>query len=183
MVNERWQAFQQAVVTADKERTERNTAVDAVRRWVQRWRPVVLLVVPGASTNLRALPPAGATPDDMIRVAEDLRQFLGSNPGAADIRDAALSDIGDGVTIARSELAVARAARPVAAATREAFTQSVISANEVLVRGSEVVRAIFGATSPEYKQFIGRDGEQAEAAEAAESITGEAADDIDSAAA
>lgn len=173
LVNERWQAYQQAVVKADKERDERDVAIVRVRKWLQRWRPVVLLTVPGAAPNLRALPPGGATPDDVIRVADDLRVFVDTNPAAAPFKDAALEDLGTGVEDARKETVEAVAARPAEAGTREAFGEATLTANTVLVRGTEVVRAIFGPTSPEYKMFIARASQADEEAEDAEAETGE----------
>src|SRR5690606_26787277 len=80
LLNERWQTYQAAAVAQDKEIAERDEATVTLRSWVQCWRPVVLLKVPGAQSNLRALPAAGATPDDQVRVAEDLRSFIQNNP-------------------------------------------------------------------------------------------------------
>ena len=176
MVNTCWQEYQAAVVAADRERQERDVAVDRVRSWVQRWRPVVLLSVPGAQPNLRALPPAGSTQDDMIRVAEDLMTFIAGNPGAEAFREAALGDLEEGIEAARRELVEARAARPVELGARSAFSEATISANTVLVRGTEVVRAIFGPRSFEYKQFITRGSAEEEEADAVESMTGEGED-------
>lgn len=155
-VNARWQAFQQAAVEADRERAERATALDDVRDWVQRWRPVVLLAVPGAAANTRALPPRAGTPDDMVRVAEDLQAFINDNPSTSPFRAAALGDLAQTLNQARTEVAEASAARPMEVAARAAYSEAVLQANTVLLRGTEVVRAIFGPTSPEYKQFIAR---------------------------
>lgn len=168
-VNARWQDYQQAVTNADRERAERDTTVDTVRQWVQRWRPAVLLLVPGAAENLRALPSGGATADDLLRVAEDLHQYIANNPGAEALRSAALEEVDGQIETARREVSEATAARPAETAAREAYTQASIEANAVLVRGSEVVRAIFGPTSPQYKQFIARatDAEETEASDEA----------------
>ena len=38
----------------------------------------------------------------------------------------------------------------------QAYTEACLIANEALVKGLDIIRAIFGATSPEYKQFIAR---------------------------
>lgn len=135
-VNARWWAFQQAAIKAARERSERGAALVQVRGWVQRWRPVVLLLVPGTADNTRALLPTGATPDDMIRVADDLRVFIANNAACEPFRADALGEITDLLAHTRVEVAEANAARPVEAAARVAYTKAIWSANEVLVRGT-----------------------------------------------
>ncbi len=180
IVNSQWQTYQSAAVKQDKERDERDEATGRLRSWVGRWRPVVLLQVPGASTNLRALPPRGATPDDQVRVADDLRSFIADNAAAAPFRDAALSDLGDGVAEARREASEARSALVEQDGARAALTEASLTANEVLTRGVDVVRAIFGPRSPEARQFRFRaaadteaEATELEATEDAESEVGE----------
>ena len=55
-VNRTWQSFQAATVAGDKEREERDQALQPLIQWIQGWRPVVLLLVPGADANIRQLP-------------------------------------------------------------------------------------------------------------------------------
>ena len=173
LVNQRWQEYQESAVSGDKERKEREDAVTDVQKWVQRWRPVVLLSVPGADANLSNLPSSGATPDDVVRVAQDMKNFLQNNPGAADFKEAALSDLGDMVEKAMNEISDSSEALAREAAAREAWAEASMTANTVLVRGSEVVRAIFGPKSPEYKQFISRDSSEEEEADTKDAGTGE----------
>jgi hypothetical protein len=160
-------------VDADEERDERDESLANVRSWIQRWRPVVLLTVPGAAANLRALPRGAATADDLLRVAGDLVAFIDTNPAAAEFRKEALDEIGSGIEDARKETREATEALPREAAARDALTEASVAANEVLVRGTEVVRAIFGRTSPEYKQFIGRAAKADDEEETSESEVGE----------
>lgn len=161
-VNKSWQQYQAAAVAGDKERAERETAVENLIEWVQRWRPVVLLLIPGAEDNIRQLPPSGATPDDLIRVAEDMVEFINSNPAAESFRSEAMETLGDKIEVAHKETAEAAAALPEEAAARQSYGEACTSANPILIRGSEIVRAIFGRTSPEYKQFIERSSPEEE---------------------
>lgn len=173
LVNSAWQAYQDAAVAADKERAERDDAVSKLLDWTRQWRPVVLLTVPGAEQNLRALPAGGTTPDDAVRIADDMARFIRENPGAASFRDAAMQALGTLVDDARKETSEAASARPREAAAREAYADACLSGNTVLVRGTEVVRAAFGATSPEYKQFIARGSSSDQDEEDRDSDTGE----------
>ena len=118
------------------------------------WRPIVLYTAPGAEQNVRSLPPSGATPDDQIRAAGDLAQFMKENPGAASHRNAALAALSDLLDQAKKETGEANTALPAEVAARAAFTEAATAANPLVVRGSEVVRALFGAHSPQYRQFI-----------------------------
>ncbi len=164
-VNRCFQAYQQTAVAADRERTERDQAVANLRNWVQQWRPVVLMMVPGASANLRQLPSSGATLDDQIRVAEDLRNLLAASPGAASFRDAALAALGDQIDVVQKEYGEAATALPAEAGARAALTETTLAGNEVLVRSLDIVRAVFGSKSPEYKQFVVRSTSPADADE------------------
>lgn len=155
-VNDAYQSYQQAAVTGDKERAERDTAIAVLLDWVQHWRPVVMMLVSGASDNIRNLPSSGATPDDVIHVAEDMQAFIQENTEAAAFREQAISDLGTKLDDARKETSEAVQALPAEAAARSAYSEACIEANGVLVRSLDIVRAIFGRTAPEYKQFIGR---------------------------
>ena len=155
-MNIRWRAYQAASVAADRERGERDSALGRALGWIQRWRPVVLMLVPAAAENLSKLPASGATADDTLRVAQDLLSFINERQSMEAYRQAAVDDLGDGLTVAQRELAEASAAGPAEAAAREAFSAASLHANEILVRGSQIVRAIFGATAPEYKQLVVR---------------------------
>lgn len=157
-VNETWQHYQTTAVQGDKEREERETAIGDLLGWIQRWRPLLLLMVDGAEANLKKLPPGAPTPDDVIRVAEDMVQFIQKHSGSGLDADAAMADLADRIENARKETQEAVAALPAEDAAREAFTQACVEANPVVIRGTQVIRAIFGPTSPEYKRFIARSG-------------------------
>ena len=55
-VNSAWNNYRSVAVQGDKERAERETAVDTIIKWIQRWRPVIILYVPGADKNIKILP-------------------------------------------------------------------------------------------------------------------------------
>lgn len=172
-VNTAWQSFQNAAVTGDKERLERDQAIDKILKWIQVWRPLLMLTVPGASSNIRSLPPTGPTPDDVIRVVEDMVSFIQNNAGAESFRGAALDNLGTQLEEARKETAEATAALPAEAAARQAYADACESANTILVRGLEIVRATFGKKSKEYKQFIARSSKEEEDKIDSESAVGE----------
>lgn len=154
LVNSNWRRYQAAAVKGDKERAERDTALGRLHDWMAAWRPIVLYTVPGAEQNVRALPPSGATPDDLIRAAGDLAQFIKENPATTSYRKGALDALGDLLVQAQKETDQANSALPAEVAARAAFTEAATAANPLVVRGSEVVRALFGAHSPQYRQFI-----------------------------
>lgn len=155
-VNTTWQQYQAAAVTGNKERDERDAAIDKIMRWIQQWRPITLLIVPGASENIRQLPCSGSTPDRAIQVAEDLAAFINTNETAASFREQAQTELGTLLEDAKKENQEAVAALPAESSARQAYSEACIEANTVLIRGLEVIRSIFGRTSPEYKQFIAR---------------------------
>ena len=155
-VNKAWQTFQKCAVSGDKERAERDTVIAVLLDWVQNWRPVVMMMVSGASENIRNLPTSGATPDDVIHVAEDMQIFIQENAEAEAFRQNSVDDLGSKLDDAKKETSEAAQALPAEAAARSAYTEACLEANTVLVRGLEIVRSIFGKTSPEYKQFIAR---------------------------
>jgi len=162
-LNAAWQNYQQAAVSADKERSERDSAVAQIRTWIQRWRPILLLTTPGAESNTRGLPPSGSTPDDTLRVARDLMTFMEETPSTASFREAAREDLGSKLEAAQRETHEATQSLPNEEGARAALTEASVNANRVLVRGIEVVRAIFGPASANYRQFMSREtGAEAE---------------------
>jgi len=152
-VNEAWQSYQSAAVAGDRERAERNESIDNLMDWVQQWRPVIFLLVPGADKNIRNLPSGGATPDDVIRTAEDMVKFISTNPDAKSFSENAEDDLGNRLEEAKKETDEARAALPAEAITRNIYSEACIDANTILVRSLNVVRSVFGPKSPEYNQF------------------------------
>jgi hypothetical protein len=61
-------------------------------------------------------------------------------------------------------------------AAAAAYSEACSGANTVLVRGTEMVRSFFGATSPENKQFIQRESAEEEAEMDKEAELGEEAE-------
>ncbi len=172
-VNTAWQNYQSVAVTGDKERQEREDAINILIKWMQNWRQVLLMIVPGASMNIYNLPSSGATPDDVIRVVEDMVKLINNNPGAESFRASAIENLGDGVEKARKETSEATAAWPAEAAARQTYSEACNAANGILVRGIEIIRANFGRTSPEYRQFTVRSSASEEKEIEDESMLGE----------
>ena len=171
-VNGAWQAYQQAAITGDKEREERDTAITHLKAWIRRWRPVVLMLVPGADENIYKIKGRASTPDDLIRVAGDIKAIIEEKGNGL---QSALEDLGDMIPVTEKETSEATAALPAEADARHVFSEACLAANPVVVRGSEIVRAIFGRTSPEYKQFIARGSRVEEETLEVEIHTGETA--------
>jgi len=157
----------------NKERQERDDAIRRLIQWIQTWRPVIFITVPGAETKIRALPSSGAPPDDVIRVVEDMSLFIQKQESIITFKESALNELNSLIESARKETAEATAVLPREAVARQAFTDACLSANSILVNGTEIVRAIFGRTSREYKQFIARNTSAEEKELEAEVATGE----------
>jgi hypothetical protein len=166
-MNEVWQTYQTSVLSADKERDERDQAVTDLLSWHKQWRPVVLMLVPGAKDTLRVQPRRGGTPDEVIGVCEDLARFINDNPATASFREAAAGQLDDGIDRARRKTATVITALATEAAARQAHGDACKEVNTVLVYGSAVVRTFFGPTSPEYRQLLScasaREGDEIEA--------------------
>lgn len=173
-VNAAHQALVDALASGRKERMERDDALDKLRSADSRWRPAVLLMVPGADGAVRALPPANGTSDDAIHAVEDLRKFIAENPAVASIRKDALGELDAELASAKKELGEATVALPDEHAARDAYTAATLAANPFVVHGSEMVRAIFGRTSAQYRQFIEHSPKDHAAVEA-EANSGESA--------
>jgi len=152
-VNNAWQQYQQAAIIGNKERIERDSAITVLVKWIQQWRPMVLMYVPGAQENIHKLPPNGGTADDIIRLAEDLQALISNNPAAAELKETALAELGGKLASAKKETKEAIEAMPAENAAREAYNEACIAANEILIRSLESIRSIFGPTSAEYRQF------------------------------
>jgi len=161
-VNSARQAYQGVAVRGDKEREERELAVGRLMEWIQQWRPVIMLRVPGADQNIRTLPARGAVPDDIIRVAQDMLEFMNNNTACGDFSETAVNSLGSLLEDAKKETSEASAVLPEEAVARDAYTEACLEANTVLVRTLDIVRSLFGRTSPEYKQFIARDSSGSE---------------------
>ncbi len=164
-MNNAWQRYQATAVAGDREREERQTAIRTLIKWIQKWRPVMMLIVRGADSNIRNLPSSGATPDDVIRVAEDMLKLISENLDAKSFRASCIDDLGDGLENAKKETLEATSILPQEAAARHDYSETSIVANTALNAGLNIIRSRFGPTSPEYKQFIARDTPEEEEAE------------------
>jgi len=152
-LNEAWQNFQSTAVAGDRERAERNEVIDSLNEWIQQWRSVIFLLVPGADENIHNLPSGGGTPDDIIRTAQDILKFIKTNSDTGSFSEEAIKDLGDKIETAIKETDEATEALPEEALTRNLYSEACIDANKILVRSLNVVRSVFGHKSPEYKQF------------------------------
>jgi hypothetical protein len=175
-VNQAYQRLQAAVVSGNREREERETAIGRLLDTLQVWRPLILMAVPGANESIRALPPGAPTVDELVQLGKDMISFIENNDATAGFREDALREISESVEAAAKESGEARVALGEEKAAAEAYTEACDSANTVLVRGTEMVRSYFGATSPEYKQFIQRESAEEEAEMDKEAKLGEVAE-------
>ena len=166
-------------MTAGKEIKERNAAIPPLLTWSRTWRSVVLIRIPGALESIRDLPANGATADDVVRLATDLRDLIGTRVEAAAFREQAIAQLGTMIEDTARETAEATAALPAKQAARGAFSKATLEANAVLVRASEIVRNLFGPTSREYKQFIARAKASEEEEDDTDSDTGEDGSDTE----
>jgi hypothetical protein len=143
------------ILQGSAERGARDILITDTLTWVQQWRPVLLIKIPNAENSLRALPTSGATPDEVVRVALDMVGIMKKNPDLSEVANEALKK--EPVIIeADNKVKSANTILSREKAARQTFTNACLSANAILVRGSEIVRASFGRTSPEYKKFINR---------------------------
>jgi len=109
----------------NKERQERDDAIRRLIQWIQTWRPVIFITVPGAETKIRALPSSGAPPDDVIRVVEDMSLFIQKQESIITFKESALNELNSLIESARKETAEATAALPQEAVARQALPMPV----------------------------------------------------------
>jgi hypothetical protein len=155
-VNTTWQDYQAVSIQGDEERQDRKEALYILVKWTRQWRATLMMFVPAANLNIHKIPSTNPTPDDYIRAAGDVVKLINKNKNAESIRQDAMDDLGDKLENAKKEVAEASAVLPEETNARDNFTETSLAANSILIRGLEVVRSIFGPTSPEYKQFIAR---------------------------
>ena len=172
-----WKVFQALSVKGDKDRAERDDAMDSLLSWIQQWRPVILVKIPGADMNLKTLPPKGATPDETVTVAEDMIDFMKSATVSAAFIAGAEADLGTRLEIAKALINAASDTLFMEEGAEADFTEACQFANPILVKTLKIVRSAFGPTAREYKQFIARessdDEEDSTADNADESASGQ----------
>lgn len=155
-LNAHWKAYQEVSLRGNRERQERAQVVEKLRAWLQQWRPVVLINVPGAEANLRKLPTRAATPDDLLRAVEDLRDLIHTKPTAAPFREGALHALGTLVDDARREVQDATVVLSEEKRARQDLRESSHAANTLVAHTMDILRSLFGKSSPEYRQFLTR---------------------------
>ena len=148
-----WKRFQEVSLRGDQERSEREDALGELRRAVQSWRPMLMLVAPAAKNNVRTLPPNGGTPTDLIRVAEDIRDYIQTDAAVAARLSGAVDALDAAIRSASKETDEATLILSEESAAREALSAVSIEANTTLVLGSDVVLATLGSASPEYRSL------------------------------
>jgi hypothetical protein len=117
----------------------------ALSRFVQRWRPVVILLVPGATERLGELPPRGGR--SLVAYAEQLVSLVRSEPGEERLAE-----------ILKAELDVSCAAMEEALSDAEdaaglALSDAAQRANIVLFHTLDALRACVGEDSEVYRDF------------------------------
>jgi len=132
-VNATWQSYQQLAIKGDKERAERDSAMSVLNKWIQEWRPNVLLFIKGADENIHKIPSTGGTTDDTIRVAEDMVALMESSSEAETFRKDAIDSLGDKLESAKKENKEAIDALPAENLAREAYGMACSEANVILV--------------------------------------------------
>lgn len=153
-LNQAWQDYLSIVQTGDQERVERDNAIDQLFVWVRIWRPLTLTILPTAKQSLKDMPTQNATPTDIIAVAKDLLHFLEEKEALANIREQAVTGLGTKLEDAIRETDEATASLRLEDVAQEHYSELSVEANRVLVHGLSMIRAIFGSTSPVYRQFI-----------------------------
>lgn len=175
-VDAKWQALVQARLTSTTEIKQRDDALGPLEHWARIWRSVVVVKVPGAQENIRTIPADGATVDDIINAAADIKHLIETHAAAEPFRDKALAALGTKLEDAQRENAEAKLAVPAMLKAAEAFADSTLAANALLVEGSRIVRNIFGANSHEYKRLVRRKRTKSEEEDDAIDIDGDAED-------
>ena len=153
-VNKTWQQYQGLSTKESKEIEERDKSIWKIKKWIQKWRPVLLIIIKGADKNLENLPSRGTTHDDTIRVAEDMAKLINENKEAASFKEFAINELGNKLENAKKELEDSTEVKPEKSNIRKKYSKNCRLANDILVKALLTVKAIFGRTSPEYKQFI-----------------------------
>ena len=149
-VNKTWRHYQALTTANMKVMDLQDSPLLTLLGWIHRWRPVIQILVPGAEIRLRKLSSRKWTVHDLIWLAEDMRMLIES---AGDGLEVALDDFGEGLALSKQALRIP-VSFPNETEAFEAYTKACLEANKILLRGTQIIRAIFGRTSPEYKPFI-----------------------------
>lgn len=159
-VNNTWQDVVDTGVKQNKEAFERDSVLGQGKTWLQSWRPLILILVPGAAENLKIIPSGAPTVGTLLSVIIDTRDFVlnyrDNEDNPLSFAEAAITDLGTLVEDIKREGSEAHTALIEEERAEQAFKKATDAANTIVVQGSRIVRAIFGATSPDYKRLIAR---------------------------
>ena len=159
-VNLTWRDLVDARIAQNKEAAERDQNISQLMIWVRSWRPLVLLIVPGAAENLKSLPAGASTVGAVVQVAIDTRDFIvnykDNDDNSLAFAEAAITDLGTLIEDTQREDLEAQTALLDEERAEKAFRKATEAANPVIVQGSRIIRAIFGSKSSEYKRLIAR---------------------------
>ena len=149
-VNKTWRHYHTLIAANMKIMDLQDSPLLTLLGWIHRWRPVIQILIPGAEIRLRKLSSRRWTIHDLIWLAEDMRMLIETSGDGLEV---ALDDFGEGLALSKRALQVP-VSFPNENEAFEAYTKACLEANKILLRGTQIIRAIFGRTSPEYKPFI-----------------------------
>jgi hypothetical protein len=149
-VNKTWRHYHGLITANMKVMDLKDSPLLTLLGWIHRWRPAIQILVPGAEIRLRKLSSRKWTIHDLIWLAEDMRMLIESAGNGLEV---ALDDFGEGLAISKQVLQVS-VSFPDETEAFESYTKACLEANNILLRGTQIIRAIFGRTSPEYKSFV-----------------------------
>jgi hypothetical protein len=148
-VNKTWRYYHRLITTNMRVMDMQDSPLLTLLGWIHRWRPALQILVPGAEIRLRKLSSRKWTIHDLIWLAEDMRMLIESVGNGLEV---ALDDFGEGLALSEQALQVS-VSFPDETEAFETHTKACLEANKILLRGTQIIKAIFGRTSPEYKPF------------------------------
>ena len=151
-LNTAWKSYQVMAVLGEKERSERDDAIVALTDAVQHW--LVEIITKAPELNVKNIPNTRATLEDTMALAEDLILFFTDKKGELAFAGSAMLDITEKLNNTKKEISEAQAIMPLEAECRYTYTEACVDANTVLKMSLDIVRTVFGRTSPEYRQFL-----------------------------
>lgn len=129
---------------ARAKRTERGER--ALSRFVERWRPVAILLVPGASDRLGELPPRGGR--SLVAYAKEILALIRAEPG-----EERLADVIEAELAVSAPSSAEEALSDAMDAARLALSEAAQRANIVLLHGLDALRACVGEDSEVFREF------------------------------
>lgn len=139
-LNTAWADYRRARARRRGEECERTLS-----RFVERWRPVAILLVPGAMDRLGELPPRGGK--SLVAYAQEIVSLLRSEPGEERLARIVEEDLAKAAAAAEECLSDAEDA------ARLALSDAAQRANIVLFHALDTLRACVGEDSEVYREF------------------------------